>query len=362
VILLNPGPVNVSARVRQALLRDDICHREEEFSSLLRDIQSKLIQAFAHDQDYLAVVISCSGTAAVEAAISSAVAPGTKVLVIKNGVYGERMAEIARAYRLGRFELASDWTQPPPLDQIEMALNDDPSIQVIAMVHHETTTGLRNPVEAVGELAHRYEKVFLVDAVSAIAGEPIDLEASHIDILAGTAGKCIQGFPGVSFLLVRDAFMETMRTYPKRSVFLHLPSYCREDDVPSVPFTPSVQIHYAFHEALVELLDEGVDQRIDRYHRVSRYLRERFRGLALQCLVPEEHGSNTITAVWLPAPLTYVELHDQLKAKGFVIYAGQGALHSKIFRVANMGALTQSDFEGFIGALEQVCQNTGVET
>lgn len=352
MILLNPGPVNVSERVRQALLRDDICHREEEFSSLLRDIQSKLIQAFAHGQDYLAIVISCSGTAAVEAAITSAVAPGKKILVIKNGVYGERMAEIAQAYRLGRLELSFDWTQPPPLDQIEAALKDDPSIQVVAMVHHETTTGLRNPVKDVGELAHRYEKAFLVDAVSAIAGETIDLAESHIDILAGTAGKCIQGFPGVSFLLVRDVLVDAMRSYPKRSVFLHLPSYCGEQ---GVPFTPSVQVHYAFQEALDELLDEGVDRRIDRYHRASRFLRRRFRALDLQCLVSEEHASNTITAVRLPSPLTYLELHDRLKTRGFVIYAGQGALHSEIFRVANMGALTQADFEGFIGVLEQVC-------
>ena len=358
MILLNPGPVNVSERVRHALLRDDICHREEEFSSLLRDIQSKLIRAFAHDQDYLAIVMSCSGTAVVEAAITSVVAPGKKILVIKNGVYGERMAEMAQAYRLGRVELGFDWTEPPPLDQIETALNDDPSIQVVAMVHHETTTGLRNPVRDVGELVHRYGKIFLVDAVSAIGGETIDLAESYIDILAGTAGKCIQGFPGVSFLLVRDAIMEAMRSYPKRAVFLHLPSYCREPGVTSVPFTPSVQVYYAFQEALAELLDEGVDRRIDRYHRASRFLRGRFDDLGLKCLIPEEHSSNTITAVRLPSSLTYLQLHDQLKAKGFVIYAGQGALHSEIFRVANMGALTQSDFEGFIGALEQVCSHT----
>ena len=355
MILLNPGPVNVSERVRTALLRDDICHREEEFSSLLRGIQSKLIQAFAHDQDYRAIVVSCSGTAAVEAAITSATAPGKKILVIKNGVYGERIAEIAQAYRLGRIELSFHWTHPPPLDQIEAALNDDPSIQIVAMVHHETTTGLRNPVKEIGELVHRYGKVFLVDAVSAIAGETIDVAESHIDILAGTAGKCIQGFPGVSFLLVRDALMEAMRSYPKRSVFLHLPSYCHEFDASSVPFTPAVQIHYAFHEALIELLDEGVNRRIDRYHRASRFLRARFHDLGLDCLVPEEHGSNTITAVRLPSPLTYLELHDQLKARGFVIYAGQRALYSDIFRVANMGALTHTDFQGFVSALEHVC-------
>ncbi len=362
MILLNPGPVNVSDRVRHALLREDICHRENEFSSLLRDIQLKLIQAFAHDQDYLAIVISCSGTAAVEAAITSTVPPGKKILVIKNGVYGERMAEIAQAYRLGRVELACDWTELPPLEKIETALNDDPSIQLVGMVHHETTTGLRNPVKDVGELVHRYEKVFLVDAVSSIAGETINLAENHIDILAGTAGKCIQGFPGVSFLLLRNPLMNVMRSYPKRSVFLHLPSYSLESGLPSVPFTPTVQIHYAFHEALTELLEEGVARRIDRYHRVSRFLRGRFQDLGLKCLIPEEYASNTITAVRLPASLTYLKLHDQLKAKGFVIYSGQGTLHSEIFRVANMGALKQSDFEGFVVALEQAFQQTDVKT
>ena len=357
MILLNPGPVNVSERVRQALLRDDICHREEEFYSLLYDIKLKLIQAFARSQDYRAIVISCSGTAAVEAAITSIVQPGKKLLVIKNGVYGDRIAEIAQAYRLGKIELNLDWTQPPPLAQIESSLNADPLIQVVAVVHHETTTGLRNPVKEIGELAHLYGKIFLVDGVSSIGGENIDLAASHIDILAGTAGKCIQGFPGVSFLLVRDSLIDTMRTYPKRSVSLHLPSYCHD---PGVPFTPSVQLHYAFHEALAELLDEGVDRRIDRYHRASRFLRRSFRDLDLQCIVSEDYASNTITAVRVPPFLTYVELHDQLKVRGFVIYAGQGALYSNIFRVANMGALTQADFDGFISALEQVCEQAVV--
>ena len=360
MILLNPGPVNVSERVRRALLRDDVCHRETEFSTLLSEIQASLIRAFARDQDYRAVVMSCSGTAAVEAAITSAVPPGKKILVIKNGVYGERIGEIARAYRLGRVEVTVDWTQPPPLDLIESALNDDPAIQVIAMVHHETTTGLRNPVHDVGALANRYGKVFFVDAVSAIGGETIDLAMSHVGMLAGTAGKCIQGFPGVSFLLVREALMDAMRTYPKRSVFLHLPSYYLEHGVHAVPFTPTVQIHYAFHEALAELLDEGVQQRIDRYHRASRFLRRRFRDLGLHCLLPDDCSSNTVTAVRLPSPFTYVELHDRLKAHGFVVYAGQGALYSDVFRVANMGALTHADLERFVGTLAQVCARAGM--
>ena len=164
-ILLNPGPVNVSPRVQQALLRGDLCHREAEFSDLLRAIRSKLLRAFA-PQDYTSVVISGSGTSAVEAMLSSALPPGKKLLVINNGIYGERMLRMATAHRISSVELRYAWTEPPDIAQIEARLQADPSIGGVALVHHETTTGLLNPVSEVGALTRRLGRVFLLDAVS----------------------------------------------------------------------------------------------------------------------------------------------------------------------------------------------------
>ena len=160
-------------------------------------------------------------------------------------------------------------------------------------------------------------------------------------------------------LTINDKFlgtyvlMEKIKSYPKRSIFLHMPAYSNHGNEVAIPFTPSIQVYYAFYEALRELLEEGVDRRIRRYNRAACFLRKSFEKLRLSCLIPKEYASNTITAVKIPKTHTYLELHDHLKACGYIIYAGQGPLYSNIFRVANMGALQQSDFEKFIEHLEQ---------
>lgn len=354
MILLNPGPVNVSPRVQKALLRGDICHREEDFSRLLQDIREKLLAAFAPHGGYTAILLTGSGTAAVEAGVSSCVEEGKKILVASNGVYGERISRIAQAYKIKTVVMSAPWTERPSLAKIEKALKKDKAIQVVALVHHETTTGLINPVTEVGTLARKYGKVFLVDSVSGLGGEEIDLKQDGIDVCLGTAQKCIQGLPGISFVVVTRTGMKRMEKIRPRSLYLSLASYYRDQEKSTVPFTPAVQMCYALDEALSELLEEGVAKRIERYRKASRFLREGFAEMGLRFLLPEPLRSNTITSLYLPRGMTYKHLHDSLREAGYVIYAGQGTLSNKVFRVANMGALSPSDFDGFLHALRSV--------
>ncbi len=357
MVLLNPGPVNVTERVRQALLKQDICHREAEFTELLYRIQAKLLTAFVPgaEADYIAVVITGSGTAAVEAALMSSLPHGRRVLVLNNGVYGERMSQMIGLHRLGVNELKYEWTVRPDPDKLLLALRQHQEVHVVGMVHHETTTGLINPVKEIADIVDNQNRVFILDAVSALAGESIDIPKSHIYMVAGTAGKCIQGFPGVSFVLVRKGYIEKMRSYPKRSWYLHLTHYIDEVGRGIIPFTPAVQVYYAFDEALDELLEEGVANRIKRYKKMASLVRDRMAKLGVKPLLTPEYQSNTITAFYLPDGIAYAQLHDRLKAMGYVIYAGQGNLEHKIFRVANMGSLTEEQFNGFLDAFEQAC-------
>ena len=358
MILLNPGPVNVSERVRQALLRPDICHRESEFTELLHSIQSKLLNAFVPgaESEYVAVVMTGSGTAAVEAALMSSVPHGRRMLILNNGVYGERMSQIIGLHRLGVNELKYEWTARPDPDKLLLALRQHQEVHAVAMVHHETTTGLINPVQEIADIVDSQNRVFVLDAVSALAGEAIDIARSHIYMVVGTSGKCIQGFPGVSFVLVRKGFVEKMRAYPKRSWYLHLTHYIDNEGRGMVPFTPAVQVYYAFNEALDELLEEGVANRAQRYKGMASVIRTRMAKLGVKAVLPPDRQSNTITAYYLPEGVSYSTLHDRLKANGYVIYAGQGNLENKIFRVANMGALTEAQFNGFLDAFEQACR------
>jgi 2-aminoethylphosphonate-pyruvate transaminase len=364
VILLNPGPVNVSERVRQALLRPDICHRESEFAELLHRIQQKLLKAFVPgaESDYVAVLLTGSGTAAVESAVMSCLPSGRRMLVINNGVYGERLSNMIGLHRLGVSELKMDWHVRPDPERLRLALRQHPEVHAVAMVHHETTTGLINPVQAIAEVVDSQNRVFVVDSVSGLGGEAINIPGSHMYMVAGTAGKCIQGFPGVSFVLVRKGFLERMRTYPKRSWYLHLTHYVDDQGRGMIPFTPAVQIYYAFEEALDELLEEGLTNRIARYKKASTRIRERMAQLGVQPFLPADYFSNTITAFHLPSGLPYATLHDRLKQKGFVIYAGQGQLESKIFRIANMGALSTQQIESFLTAFEQVLESATVHS
>jgi 2-aminoethylphosphonate-pyruvate transaminase len=352
-ILLNPGPVNVSPRVARALLRGDLCHREHEFSALQRRVRELLCQAFAPQGDYTAVLLTGSGTAALEAAVASSLHPQRKMLVINNGVYGARMAQMALIHGFDVVELTFPWTSLPDLERIDRALRQDPAIEVVSLVHHETTTGLLNPVAAIGEMVKSYGRVLLIDSISGLGGEEINLAAAGIGLCVGTANKCIQGLPGVSFVLVKNTEMQRMQDFPPRTLYFHLPMLYAHQQRESTPFTPAIQVMYALDEALQELLEEGVAQRIVRYRTAAHLLRDGLESLGLKCLLPPDLRSNTITSLELPAGFTYEALHDALKARGYVIYAGQGDLAARVFRVANMGHLTIQQFQGFLAAVTE---------
>jgi 2-aminoethylphosphonate-pyruvate transaminase len=354
MILLNPGPVNVSERVRQALLRPDICHRESEFSDLIDGIRHKLVRAFAPSGEYVPILITGSGTAAVEAAITSCLPPGRRILVVKNGVYGQRLSAIAAAHKMQNMDIPTEWDQRFETEPVQVAFRQNKAVEVVAVVQHETSTGLINPVKEIGVIAKKAGRILLVDGVSSLAGEELDFVSANVGLIAGSSGKCIQGFPGVGFVLVRRDLMEQMLTYEQRSVYFHLPTYYKHQEEGSIPFTPAVQLYYAFDEALNELLEEGVANRIARYRKMARLIRNRMRAIRMKFFLREPLWSSTLTAFHLPEGVFYDHLHDLLRERGYVIYAGQAQLADRLFRVANMGALTEAAVTGFLDAFEEI--------
>ena len=360
MILLNPGPVNVSDRVRQALLQPDICHRESECSELLNDIRQKLLKAFVpgEEDEYTAIILTGSGTAAVEAALLSSMPLGKRAMVITNGVYGQRLSSMIKMHRLGVPDMKYEWGVAPDIKMVELAMIQHPEVHTVAMVHHETTLGFINPVKEIAELVDSKNRVFMLDSVSGLGGEALDIGGSKIYMVAGAAQKCIQGFPGAAFVLVRKGFMEQVMKYPKRSWYLNLANYYEEQERGTIPFTPAVQVYYAFREALDELLEEGVENRIKRFQGYASTIRTRMQTMGIEAVLPPEVQGNTLTAFHLPERLSYTQLHDELKKAGYVIYAGQGQVENKIFRVANIGALTDQNIEGFLSAFQSTLEKT----
>ena len=354
-VLLNPGPVNVTDRVRQALLLPDLCHREKEFSELMGAIRAKLLKAFDIEKDFTSVLVSGSGTAALEMAVSSCLSPGRSMLVIENGVYGERIGKLCQVYKFNHHTIKLGWGEPPRLEDIEKQLKENPDIEVVALVHHETTTGLLNPLKEVSELAQRYQKVLLVDCISSLAGDEVDFKSCPIDIAVGTANKCVQGFPGVSFVLFREKELERLRKIPERTLYFNLTGYHKAQEAGGLLFTPAIPAHYALNVALDELIEETVPGRVQRYAKAAEFLRAGFKDINLEFLIPEGWRSNCLTSLRLPKGMSYNKLHATLKEKGFVIYAGQGNLSSDIFRVANMGDITHEEFGRFLNVLKTTC-------
>jgi 2-aminoethylphosphonate-pyruvate transaminase len=334
--------------VRAALAGPDLCHREPEYGALQSSIRSRLLRAFAPGGAFTAVLVTGSGTAALEAAVTSVLSERGRLVIVSNGVYGERMAAIAEAARLPHAVVASPWTEPPDLDALDEALGA-PDVEAVAVVHHETTTGLLNPVARVASVARARGKLVLVDSVSGLGGDALDVTAA--DMVVGTGGKCIQAFPGLAFVLVRAETMARIARHPRRSLYLSLAVHHEAQERGTVPFTPAVQLAYALDEALAELLEEGVAARVARYAAAAALLRDGFGALGLRLVLPPALRSNSITSLWLPAGRTYAALHDGLKERGFVVYEGQGRLAREIFRVANMGQLARADFERFLEAL-----------
>ena len=349
-ILLNPGPANTSASVRQALVMDDLCHREPECFEMMRRCRERLVALAGAGPDFAAVLFAGSGTAAVEATIASVVPDGRSLLVVDNGVYGHRMRRIARVHGIAAEAVTSDMFTPVDPAAVDRALQAHPEISHVALVHHETTTGLLNPVAEVARVAQSRGRRVIVDAMSSLFGEWLDVTQDGVDFVAASANKCLQGVPGVSFVIARRRALEALAGMAPRSVYLDVHGHFTSQEQDNTPFTPAVQVLHAMEQALIELDEETVKRRIDRYAQSARVLRDGMAELGLDILVADGARSNTLTTFRLPAGVSYDALHDAMKRRRYVIYAGQGPLKAYAFRVANMGTLTPADMREVVAA------------
>ena len=350
MLLLNPGPVTLTERVRRSLTQADICHRESEFFDLQDEARERLLAAYSLDpHEWSAVLITASGTGAVESMLASLVPESARVLVVENGVYGERMAQICAQYGIAHARTAGDWLGPIDLDLIRSYLDTQDVSKPfthMAVVHHETTTGRLNDLRSLGELCRAHQMNLLVDGVSSFGAEAIDFSDSSLSAVAATANKCLHGVPGVSFVVVKRSALERVT---RRSYYLDLGRLSRLQDGRDTPFTPAVQATYALVEALREFDEQG--GRIARYRHyaaLAEQVRSGLAALGVESVLAPAKSSVVLRAYHLPRGLGYAALHDGLKSEGFVIYAGQGELSRTLFRISTMGDLTSADMARFL--------------
>lgn len=321
---------------------------------MVEQIRQQLTELATASEGYTSVLLQGSGSYAVEAVLGSVLGPQDKVLIVSNGAYGARMVEMAGLMGIAHHAYDCGEVARPDVQAIDAILNADPTISHIAMVHSETTTGMLNPIDEVGALAHRYGKTYIVDAMSSFGGIPMDIAALHIDYLISSANKCIQGVPGFAFVIAREQKLAACKGHSRSlSLDLYAQWRCMEDNHGKWRFTSPTYRHGVCTGA------ERAGERRWRSGTSSTLSAKSaqpsvagMRALGFNTLLDDELHSPIITAFYSPEDPQYrfSEFYRRLKEQGFVIYHGKVS-QSDCFRIGNIGEVYAADITALLTAI-----------
>lgn len=353
-VLLNPGPVNTSANVKSALVHHDVCHRDSTFSELMVSLTGKLRRIFRGTPHHTVVAITGSGTAAMESALVSTVPPDRKLLIVDNGAFGERLVDVARVHEMDVVHLRYDWGQQVAPADVEAALAAYPDIAVVAMIHHETSVGLLNPIREVGALCRRQDKLFIVDCVSSLGAEDLDVVRDNIDIAYASANKCLHAVSGAAFLCVSPRVWPRIDALRPHSYYLDLRRYRRYmDELAQTPFTPAVSTYFALDAACGEFLADGHAARFEMYRRRNHQLRSGLAALGMAAFTDTGAESHSIVTCRLPEGIAFEPLYDAVRERGIIVYGCKGVLADRYLQIANMGELDDHTIDRFLVVLAE---------
>lgn len=356
-LLLTPGPLTTSDRVKQAMMAD-WCTWDKDYNvNIVENIRTRLLQlAGVPDTEYTSVLLQGSGTYCVESALSCCLRPCDKLLIVANGTYGERMEIIADYNQINHHLISLAETEQVKPDIVAAYLESDPDITHVAVVHCETTTGILNPIEEIATVVKQAGKTLIVDAMSSFGGIPLDVAGMGIDVLISSANKCIQGVPGFGFVILRHTALERCQGNAKSlSLDLYDQWSVMEKGGGKWRFTSPTHVVRAFAEALQELEEEGgIQARYQRYCENHRTLVDGMRSLGYETLLADEQQSPIITSFLYPnAGFNFHCFYEALKARGFVIYPGKISKHDT-FRIGNIGDVHPADFRRLIEEIKQI--------
>ncbi len=361
-ILLNPGPATTSDSVKYAQVVPDICPREQEFVDIMIDIRKELVKiGNADPEKYTAVIFTGSGTIIQDVCVNSLVPENKKICIVNNGAYAARMAEIADYYHIPCVNLEFPTTGLPDLDVVQETLQKDKDIVVVATVHHETGTGVLNPVREIGKIAHDNGCVFIVDTISTYGLMPIDIEKENIDFLMSSAQKGLAAMTGASWLVGNIEEIKKSKDYPTRSYYCNLyMQYDFLERVGEMHFTPPVQTIYALRQAIEEYWEEGEQARWDRLTKCWEAIHKGLKEIGLESVIDKKIQGRLVVTVKAPEDdkFDFFKLHDYCYDRGFTIYPGK-MFGVKTFRLCNLGQITYKDIEDFFVVAKDAFKEMG---
>ena len=360
-LLLTPGPLTTSLRTRQAMLHD-LGSWDSAFTALTAAVRAELIDIVHGAASHDCIPLQGSGTFAVEAALGSLLPPGARVLVPNNGAYCARIVTILR--RLGRdcIDMTLGEDQAADAATIEAALAADTSISHVALVHCETSAGLLNPLPEIAAAVARQRRGLIVDAMSAFGAIDIDLRSMAIDALIAASGKCLEGVPGMGFVIARRELLAACAGHsPSVALDLH-DQWQYMERTGQWRFTPPTQVVAALAEALAQYRAEGgLAARGARYAANCAALRAGLEGLGLRCFLPSALQAPIIVTVHAPADPAYDfrRFYDGVRARGFILYPGK-LTRAETFRVGCIGVIDVDDIAQAVAAIDDTLRELGV--
>jgi 2-aminoethylphosphonate-pyruvate transaminase len=359
--LLTPGPLTTSSGVKEAMLHD-WGSRDHEFIAINRRVRERVLDLAGAADSHVCVPLQGSGTFAVEAMLGCFVPPRGRVLILINGAYGKRMARICDYYR--RDYTVLEWTEDKPVEPsaVEKALGGDPTIGHVAVVHCETTSGVLNPLAQIAGVVAKAGRRLLIDAMSAFGALPVDAREVAFDALAASSNKCLEGVPGLGFVLCRRVALEAAKgNAPSLSLDL-FDQWQAMEKTGQWRFTPPIHCIVAFDRAIQEHAAEGgVAGRGARYRNNCRILVEGMRKLGFETLLPDRLQAPIIVTFHMPADprFEFETFYDKLRERGYVIYPGKLTV-AESFRIGCIGRLGEAEMEGVLEAVETVMGEMGV--
>jgi len=362
-LLFTPGPLTTSATVKEAMLRD-LGSLDSDFLASVRNIRTQLLELGPYSrQDYECVLMQGSGTFVVESVISSVIPRDGKLLVLANGAYGRRIAQTARVHGIALevFEVAENKKFTATLVAEHLATVT--GITHVAVVHCETTSGILNQVEEIGNVVHDAGAVYIVDAMSSFGAVPIDMAGSHIDFLISSANKCIEGVPGFGFVIANRLALEAAKGHARTLSLDLYDQWASMEAQGHFRFTPPIHTMLAFEQALKELDEEGgVRARGERYRQNHMALCSGMKAIGFEIYLAEEDQSFIITSFRYPSnpAFQFADFYKRLWDAGFAIYPGKLSYES-CFRIGTIGRITTVEIESLLEAIQVVLRDMCVD-
>lgn len=356
--LRTPGPTPCPPQVMEAMARQMIDHRGPEAAAIITRITAGLQRAFQTQNDV--VILTCSGTGGLEAAVVNTIAPGDTVLAISIGVFGDRFAAIAQTYGAKVTKLTFEPGQAADPDAVARALAADPAISAVLVTHNETSTSVTNPLEEIARVVKAADKLLLVDAISSMGSINVATDAWGLDVVVSGSQKGWMVPPGLAFLSMSPRAWEAHARSTTPRFYLDAARHRDAQAKGQTPWTPALSLFFALDVALQMLEAEGWEKVFARHQRVAEFTRRGVRELGLELLADPRFASNTVTAVKAPAGVDVSALRKALREEhGVVLAGGQGPLQGKIFRIGHLGLVSEADISEALTALGSVLSGLG---